>query len=260
VSIDYYMASPVPDIDICYSSFQGGNVHEVPVIRIYGSTPAGQKTCLHVHRALPYLYVSCSDLCLQPDQEADVCANIIPFAVEKALKLKGKAGSKRQHVHSCNLVRGKKFYGYHSSEELFAKIYLYYPQDVNRTANLLLEGAIFDKIIQPHESHIPFLLQFLVDYNLYGMGHLHVSKLKFRNPVPDVLNNREHTNHIHFQIQVVIQVQVHQSGYLPQFPMVGFGRVVVNFILPLQQYLVINLLNVKVLVNLREMLLLMVSR
>ncbi|KAM7473768.1 hypothetical protein LguiB_021011 [Lonicera macranthoides] len=125
VSIDYYMAPPVPGIDICHSSFQGGKVNEVPVIRIYGSTPAGQKTCLHVHRALPYLYVPCSDLLLQPDQEGDVCTNVLSLAIEKALKLKGNAGSKHQHVHDCSLVRAKKFYGYHSLEELFAKIYLY---------------------------------------------------------------------------------------------------------------------------------------
>ncbi|KAG9152212.1 hypothetical protein Leryth_016388 [Lithospermum erythrorhizon] len=62
--------------------------------------------------------------------------------------------------------------------------YSYHPQDVSRAANLLREGMVLDKVLQPHESHIPFILQFMVDYNLYGMGHIHVSKLKFRNPVP----------------------------------------------------------------------------
>lgn len=46
-------------------------------------------------------------------------------------------------------------------------------------------GSILDKVLQPHESHVPFLLQFLIDYNLYGMGQLHVSKMMFRIPVPD---------------------------------------------------------------------------
>ncbi|KAJ0014338.1 hypothetical protein Pint_19855 [Pistacia integerrima] len=125
VSIDHYMAPPIPGYDICYTSFQGGKVDEVPVIRIYGSTPAGQKTCLHVHRALPYLYVPCADIRLQSDQEGDAYTNAISLGLEKALKPKGNAGSNRQHVHGCSLVRVKRFYGYHSSEELFVKIYLY---------------------------------------------------------------------------------------------------------------------------------------
>ncbi|KAL2345686.1 hypothetical protein Fmac_006971 [Flemingia macrophylla] len=184
VSIDYYMAPPIPDADICYSSFHGGKVNEVPVIRVYGSTPAGQKTCLHIHRALPYLYVPCSDIPLQPDQ-GDAYTYKVAASLEKALKLKGSAGSTRQHVHGCSLVRARKFYGYHSLEELFVKIYLYYPQDVSRAATLLLAGAVLDISLQPYESHIPFILQFLVDYNLYGMGHLHLSKMKFRHPTPD---------------------------------------------------------------------------
>ena len=41
------------------------------------------------------------------------------------LQLKGNAGSKQQHVCGCSLVQARKFYGYHSSKELFVKIDLY---------------------------------------------------------------------------------------------------------------------------------------
>lgn len=206
VTIDYCMAPPIPDADICYSSFHGGKVNEVPVIRVYGSTPAGQKTCLHVHRALPYLYVPCSDIPLQPDQgQGDTYTYKIAASLEKALKLKGSAGSTRQHVHGCSLVRARKFYGYHSFEELFVKIYLYYPQDVSRAANLLLAGAVLDKSLQPYESHIPFILQFLIDYNLYGMGHLHLSKVKFRHPIP-VTCKKLNIDIQHRKVQTLMQV------------------------------------------------------
>ena len=34
------------------------------------------------------------------------------------------------------------------------------------------------------EAHIPFLLQFFVDYNCYGMGYINLSKCFFRAPLP----------------------------------------------------------------------------
>lgn len=38
-----------------------------------------------------------------------------------------------------------------------------------------------------HEGNhqILFVLLFQVDYNLYGMSHIHMSKIKFRPPLPD---------------------------------------------------------------------------
>ena len=50
VDLDYQMVRPVPGLDVCYSSLAGEAVALVPVVRIFGATPAGQKTCLHLHR------------------------------------------------------------------------------------------------------------------------------------------------------------------------------------------------------------------
>lgn len=50
VSLDHYMARPEPGLDVCYSELEGGVVERVPVVRIFGATPMGQKTCLHLHK------------------------------------------------------------------------------------------------------------------------------------------------------------------------------------------------------------------
>lgn len=76
----------------------------------------------------------------------------------------------------------RPFYGYHRSEHQFLKIYMFNPRFVRRAANLLQNGAILNKNFHPHEAHVPYILQFMIDYNLYGMSFLHVPLeiVKFR--------------------------------------------------------------------------------
>ena len=41
VSTSHYQAEPLPDLDVLYSSFRSTDVRKVPVLRIFGATPAG---------------------------------------------------------------------------------------------------------------------------------------------------------------------------------------------------------------------------
>lgn len=85
------------------------------------------------------------------------------------------------------LVKGIPFYGYHVGYRFFFKIYLLNPLYVTRLADLLLQGAVMKRPLQPYESHMQYIPQWMCDYNLYGCAYLSCSKFKFRPPVPEYL-------------------------------------------------------------------------
>ncbi|OCK80764.1 DNA polymeras-like protein zeta catalytic subunit [Lepidopterella palustris CBS 459.81] len=187
--IDHYQATPTDlDPQLCSGSglSQRQNAPPVPIIRIFGTTETGQNVCAHIHGALPYLYV-------QYDGGLDrtsVNSHIqqLRVSIDHAL-----AGSYRQHAYDgkavfvghITLVKGIPFYGYHVGYKFFLKIYLLNPLHMTRLADLLHQGAIMNKVLQPHESHLQYLLQWMCDYNLYGCAYIDCSTVKFRSPLPE---------------------------------------------------------------------------
>ena len=91
---------------------------------------------------------------------------------------------KTTFVAHVTLVKGIPFYGFHVGYKFFMKIYLHNPLHMTRLADLLRQGAVLSKPIQPYESHMQYLLQWMCDYNLYGCAYLDCSTVTFRRPIP----------------------------------------------------------------------------
>ncbi|XP_050494213.1 DNA polymerase zeta catalytic subunit isoform X4 [Bombus huntii] len=165
VTLDSYQSIPLLGVDVTFSDFRGNEIRQVPVIRIFGSTPSGTKTCLHIHGVFPYMYIPCTI-----NDNVNSYMYKLAAAIDSAINVSlGSAISNTQHVYKIQQVSGIPFYGYHEKEHLFLKIYFYNPAMIKRAADLLQNGVIFGQSLQPHEAHIPFILQFMIDYNLYAI-------------------------------------------------------------------------------------------
>lgn len=44
-------------------------------------------------------------------------------------------------------------------------------------------GVVLNQTLQPYEAHIPYILQFMIDYNLYGMNLINLISVKYRYPL-----------------------------------------------------------------------------
>lgn len=93
--------------------------------------------------------------------------------------------SKSVYVGHISLVKGVPFFGYSVGYKIFLKVYMLNPLHMTRFADLLHQGAIMNRVFQPYESHLQYLLQWMCDYNLYGCDYIDCAKVLFRGPVPD---------------------------------------------------------------------------
>lgn len=198
LTADSYLTRPAAGLDEKYSVFRSRAVARVPVLRVFGVTPAGQRMCAHVHGHRPYLYIPAPSASHslapgeQPDAQASASArralaDALDAALHRANRSNAAAtgGPPPLVVAAVDVVVRYDFYGYHPAPREFWRIALYNPGLVKLTADLLQEGAVDDTRHQPYEAHVPYLLQFFTDYNLQGMNFVHAAEATFREPLPE---------------------------------------------------------------------------
>ncbi|RMZ72153.1 hypothetical protein GMOD_00007151 [Pyrenophora seminiperda CCB06] len=187
--IDNYQAAPT-DLDPVLRRNAGPagrlGAPQVPVIRAFGATETGQKVCAHIHGALPYLYLEYNASLERHVVESyisDLRASI-DHALGSTYRRNAYDG-KSTYVGHITLVKGVPFFGYSVGYKTFLKVYMLNPMHMTRFTDLLHQGAILNRVFQPYESHLQYILQWMCDYNLYGCDYINCAKVQFRGPVPD---------------------------------------------------------------------------
>ncbi|KAK8869691.1 hypothetical protein IAR55_000259 [Kwoniella newhampshirensis] len=203
------MSSPLPALRDLYvptrfaTSIPPGNLpHQLPVLRIFGTTPSLQKICANIHLCYPYFYVPFpmeSTDPLRPERVVKLCQRFAvslnhaiclamrqnPTSTMNATRYGGGVDPRHLHVMSVMLVKGVPFYGYHLGYQYFLKVSLVNPQRMYVALEQLRKPAVLGREWQPHEAHMNHVLQFMCDYDLYGCGWLDLGGGKFREPLPE---------------------------------------------------------------------------
>ncbi|CAX43100.1 DNA polymerase zeta catalytic subunit, putative [Candida dubliniensis CD36] len=212
------------------------------------TSPAVFHVVIHVHNFYPDIYVDCNETDLTK-LENEKFINLVTDYLEAALKesFKNRKSSKnfeddesnnlenskpsglRKYIANVSVCKGVPIYGFQLGYRMFYKISLLSPLYKSRLAKLFQENTISlfrigmeekeNVIYNPeptyvYEAHIPYLLQFLTDYNLFGCGWINIDKdfvskedaktrgLYFRSPIlRDIHKSCHSPNHLHTLLQ-----------------------------------------------------------
>ena len=151
----------------------------VPVLRLFGRTKQDVSVCAHIHGVYPYL------LLLPPatySLSASSCGSL-SHEIEAAVQSYYHMPSKVQIVHNVTVIQGTPLYAYHAHSRAFLKVQVYHPTYIGRVATVSSSTVTVGGVKWvPHEAHIQFELQFMIDYQLSGMSPLSIEKYSVSAP------------------------------------------------------------------------------
>ena len=170
----------------------------VPVIRIFGNLPTGHQVLCHVHGVFPYIYIRYDGTNFDSSLVRRQKCALLHALLETKMKVFSKRSKEKdkandvgrtenighlEYIANVSIVKGVPFYGYHIGWTAFYKISLLNPSHVQVLSDLIRDGKIFQGRRDAYESHIPYLLQFSADFNLFSSEWVQLRRCYFRKPI-----------------------------------------------------------------------------
>ena len=201
-----------PKIQVCCSSssinghfsFQLTNIESkminspkddlLPIIQVCGSSSSINgnlySSCVYIHGVYPYFYFRPSnmkDSIFESKSSIENILNQIECKLEVAMQKYNSYSNKdsriglikKKYIYRLDIQQKKCLYAYYADSFYFIKVYYYNPFDISKFVQVLMEGDLLGPV-QVFEAHVSHVLQFLQDYNLYGMNWLHVRNINIR--------------------------------------------------------------------------------
>lgn len=211
---------------------------------------------VHVHNYYPYLYVDCfeNEALLRSENYINQLVEYLENSLQQSFRRKkgeeeeeeeetidvdvDSGGGKRKFIAKVAICKGSPIYGYQVGYKLFYKISLLSPLYKTRLTTLFHDKNInicefsssFDKgtkksyAVNVYEAHIPYLLQFLADFNLFGCGWLEIDNTYFRYPI---LNDNTDIDTTH--LKSYLKLFINHNNILEGLKFARIGRSLLEF-------------------------------
>lgn len=161
----------------------GSTEGQVPVLRTFGVTDAGNSVCVFIHGFTPYGYFALPDG-VDFEHTAENLGRIREVLNEKlANSVRGKTQNEVYCLGVVYVDQFKSIMGYETPHKRFFQVHLSMPNFVATLKRVMeMDGLNLpgvsgqDVLFQPFECNVPYVLRYMVDREIIGAGWLSLPK------------------------------------------------------------------------------------
>ena len=165
----------------------GASEGQVPVIRAFGVTEAGNSATVFIHGFTPYAYFALPPGSTFENTEENLTK--IRRYLNNRLEGQARGGKLHEYCFAVKYETGyKSIMGYESPHTHFFKIFVAMPNLIPTLKRIMEEGVDLSGVTSvqgnmeyaPFECNVPFVLRYMIDHDVSGAGWLTLPKKTYQ--------------------------------------------------------------------------------